>query len=395
MARFSGLAGGMVRLSCARAWTRTALGVLLLGPLALPACTKSQAAAEGQRPAAPPVPVMVAVAVQEDVPVLIRAIARVEPYRTVTVRAQVAAQVSAIHFQEGDDVKAGDLLFSLDARPYEAALRQAEGMLAKDTALANDAELDAQYQTDLHNRGVATQREYETALAAAASLAGQVQADQATVANARLQVEYCSIKAPFDARTGSRLVNVGAVLKANETDLVVVNQLSPIYVTFSVPERHLADIQKYRAAGTLAVETQIPQSSEPPEHGELTFLDNRVDTTTGMILLKGTFVNADRRLWPGQFVSVALALTTRAGAVLVPTQAVQTGQTGQFVYVVKADRSVELRPVTTGPALDGRIVIEQGVAAGETVVTNGQLRLVPGAKVEIKESPASAPGSHA
>ena len=364
-------------------------------PLALPACTKSQAAGEGQRPAAAPVPVMAAVAVQEDVPVVIRAIARVEPYRTVTVRAQVAGQVTAVHFQEGDDVKAGDLLFSLDARPYEAALRQAEGMLAKDTAMANDADREAKYQTDLYTRQVATQREYETALAAAASLAGQVQADQATVANARLQVEYCSIKAPFDARTGSRLVNVGAVLKANETDLVVVNQLSPIYVTFSVPERHLADIQKYRAAGTLRVEAEIPQSAGPPERGELTFLDNRVDATTGMILLKGTFANAERRLWPGQFVNAALALTTRAGAVVVPEQAVQIGQTGQFIYVVKVDRTVESRPVTTGPALDGRVVIERGVAAGETVVTDGQLRLVPGAKVEIKESPASAPGSHA
>jgi multidrug efflux system membrane fusion protein len=268
-------------------------------------------------------------------------------------------------------------------------------MLAKDTAMANDADREAKYQTDLYTRQVATQREYETALAAAASLAGQVQADQATVANARLQVEYCSIKAPFDARTGSRLVNVGAVLKANETDLVVVNQLSPIYVTFSVPERHLADIQKYRAAGTLRVEAEIPQSAGPPERGELTFLDNRVDATTGMILLKGTFANAERRLWPGQFVNAALALTTRAGAVVVPEQAVQIGQTGQFIYVVKVDRTVESRPVTTGPALDGRVVIERGVAAGETVVTDGQLRLVPGAKVEIKESPASAPGSHA
>jgi multidrug efflux system membrane fusion protein len=395
MEAFAGIVRGTRRPSRARTRRRTIFGLLLLSALALPACTKSQAEGERQRPAAAPVPVTVAVAGQEDVPVEIRAIARVEPYRTVTVRAQVAAQVSAIHFQEGDDVKAGDLLFSLDARPFEAALRQAEGMLAKDTALANDAELEARNQTDLRNRGVATQREYETALAAAASLAGQVQADQATVANTRLQVEYCSIRAPFDARTGSRLVNIGAVLKANETDLVVVNQLSPIYVTLSVPERHLADIQKYRAGGTLAVEAEIPQSSGPPERGELTFLDNRVDATTGMILLKGTFANAERRLWPGQFVNAALALTTRVGAVVVPAQAVQTGQTGQFVYVVKEDRTVVSQPVTTGPTLDGRVVIEQGVAAGETVVTNGQLRLVPGAKVEIKESPASAPGSHA
>ena len=393
--------GGLVRPANARvssaghvAGVVVATLAVAIGLLALPACDKPRVVADPAGKGPPPVPVTVALASQKDTPVRIQAIARAEPYRTLTVRPQVGGQITTVHFDEGDDVQAGDLLYSLDARPYETALRQAEGVLAKDTALAQNAAIEAQWQTELHNRGSASQREYETALANLAALEGTVHADRAALENARLQLEYCAIRAPIDGRTGRHLVVVGSVVKPNDTDLVVLNQLTPIYVTFSVAEELLEQIRQYQAVKPLLVEAEIPQFIGPPERGELTFIDNQVDGTTAMITLKGTFANPRQRLWPGQSLNAILTLTTRPQAVVVPAQAVQIGQTGPFVYVVNADETVEARPVEPGVTLDGETVIEKGVAAGERLVTDGHLRLKPGAKIEIKKKAGatSAPG---
>jgi membrane fusion protein, multidrug efflux system len=370
-------------------WTS---GVLVLAGavLAVSGCAKSEVGAgTGQSAPRPAVPVEVAIAVRADVPVQIRAIARVEAYATVTVKPQVAGQLMAAHFQEGQDVKAGDLLFSLDPRPFQAALAQAEGNLARDAALAKDAAAQAAREADLYQQNVATQREYESSQADAAAKAATVQADQATVEVARLNLEYCSIRSPVDGRTGAVLAYPGNVVKANEAQLVTVNQVSPIYVTFSVPEPHLAQIRKYQAAGPLPVEADFPQDEGPPERGALSFIDNQVDRMSGMILLKGTFQNEHRRLWPGQFVNAVLTLRTLADATVVPTPAIQIGQAGQFVFVVKADQTVESRPVVTGLALDDRTVIERGIEPGETIVTDGQLRLVPDARISVKQRGAA------
>ena len=375
-------------MKCA-VWTS---GVLVLAGAVLGAsgCSKSEASAgTGQAAPRPAVPVVIATALRADVPVQIRAIARVEAYSTVTIKPQVAGQLMAVHFQEGQDVKAGDLLFSLDPRPFQAALAQAEGNLARDAALAKDAAAEAAREADLYEQKVATQREYDQSQASAAATAATVQAEQAAVEQARLDLEYCSIRSPFDGRTGAVLTYPGNVVKANEAALVVINQISPIFVTFSVPEQYLAQIRQYQAAGPLPVEAVIPQDEGPSERGTLSFIDNQVDRMSGMITLKGTFQNEDRRLWPGQFVNAVLTLRTLADATVVPTPAIQVGQAGQFVFVVKADQTVEMRPVVAGQELDNRTVIERGIEVGETVVTDGQLRLVPDAKISVKERGAA------
>lgn len=222
-------------------------------------------------------------------------------------------------------------------------------------------------------------------VSAAAALEATVKADTAAVENARVQLAYCSIHSPIDGRTGNLLVQGGNIVKANETILVTINQVLPIRVSFSVPEQYLLEIRKYKAAGTLRVEA-FPQDRNPePAVGDLSFIGNAVDAATGTIQLKGTFANADRRLWPGQFVNVVLTLTTRTGAVVVPSQAIQTGQQGQYLFVVKPDLTVEARPVAAGQAIGGETIVEKGVQAGEQVVTDGHLRLVPGARVEAKQ----------
>jgi len=376
-------------------WTRVAGAVLLAaGVLTMPSCSKLAPGAgqrEGGRSAA--VPVKVATATHADVPLQLSAIGRVEPYQTVTIKPQVAGQISRVDFTEGQEVQAGTLLISIDPRSYEAALRQAEANLARDTALTHDAEVEAKWQADLVKQNAAAAREYEKAQAAADALRATVRADEAAVQKARLDVEYCSIRAPFAGRTGSRLADLGSVVKINETPLVTINQIAPVYVTFSLPEQHVPAIRKYQAAGTLVVEAAISGAEKgAPERGTLTFLDNQVDATTGMIELKGTFGNEQQHLWPRQFVNVVLTLTTEAGAVVVPSEAVQTGQSGQYVFVVGQDRKVTMRPVAVARAWGEQSVIRRGVEAGEVVVTEGQLRLVAGAEVTFQGQPTSQQG---
>jgi multidrug efflux system membrane fusion protein len=283
-------------------------------------------------------------------------------------------------------VKKGDLLFTIDPRPYQAALDEAQARLERDTALLAKAEKDAERYSQLVQGDYVSADRYEQARSTADALKATVSADKAQVESARLQLSYCYIRSPFTGRTGSLLVKQGSMIKANEdTGMMDIAQIQPIYVSFSVPEQNLPAIKEYMAQGPLKVEAVPPEAAQPPEEGTLTFIDNQVNRQTGTILLKGTFANTEKHLWPGQFVNVVLTLTTRPNATVVPAQAIQVGQQGQFVYVIKPDLTVEPRPVVISTTLDGEAVVEKGLTPGEQVVTDGQLRLMPGAKVEIKD----------
>jgi membrane fusion protein, multidrug efflux system len=361
----------------------------------------------GGRGAGGPVPVVTAQVVQKAVPVTIPAVGTVEAISTVQIRAQVTGQLGAIHFTEGQEVRKGQRLFSLDPRSFQAALQQAQAVLARDTAtlqntLAQQARLDSLFQ-----RGIISRDQVDTQRAMAAAQSATVEADKAAIETAKLNVQYAEITAPADGRTGSLGVHVGDLVRANDTiPMVIINQLSPVYVTFSVPGRFLNDIRRYQAQKPLAVTANAsgavssgvtpaavvsqPGAATPadtsaaatgPARGAVSFIDNAVDATTGTIKLKGTFQNADHQLWPGSFVQVSLTLTTDADALVVPATAVQPSQDGQFIYVVKADRTVEMRPVAVERQQGDLMIIAKGVSNGETVVTDGQLRLVPGARI--------------
>jgi multidrug efflux system membrane fusion protein len=367
----------------------------------------------GRRGMGGDVPVMVATAKERDVPVEIQVIGNVEAYSTITVKAQVGGLLTDVFFHEGDFVKKGEKLFTIDKRPLEAAYNQALANIARDQAslgqaqanLARD-EAQAKYQdtqakryAELTQSGVISRDQSEQLRASADAMAQAVNADKAaiqsaqaaigastaTAENSKVQLGFTDIFSPIDGRTGNLTVKLGNVVMANSMDLMTINAVEPIYVTFSVPEAQLPDIKKYLAQGKLAVRAR-PQDVETAdeETGNLTFIDNTVDVTTGTIKLKGTFPNADHKLWPGQFVRVTLRLTTQKNAVVVPNEAVQTGQTGSFVYVVKPDKTVESRTVTPGARVDQDMVVE-GLELGETVVTEGQLRLAPGSKVSVKD----------
>jgi len=318
--------------------------------------------------------VTVAPAVQKDAPVSLRAIGNVTAYSTVSLKAQVEGRVARVYFAEGQEVKRGDLLFALDARPFEAALRQAEANLARDRAQAENARVGAGRFARLVKDGIVSQDEYDQAHARAASLEATVTADQAAVESARIQLQYCSIASPIDGRIGEILVHEGNVVKANETVLAVINQLRPIYVEFAVPQQELDEIRARMAGGELPVEAFRPAAEDHPVVGTLNFINNMVDTASGTVLLKAIFPNANEELWPGQF-----------DAVMIPSRAVQTGQDGKFVFVVQPDGTVASRPVSVGQTVGQEVVVEQGLAAGEQVVTEGQLRLAPGVRVQAKE----------
>jgi multidrug efflux system membrane fusion protein len=290
-----------------------------------------------------------------------------------------------VHFREGQDVRKGELLFTIDPRPFEAALKEARARLDRDAALADKAEIDARRYAELVAKNYVSSDKFEQFRANAEALRASVAADRAALERAQLNLEYCSIRAPMTGRTGRLLVDQGAQIKANDDKggMVEIMQIMPIHVGFAVPQQHLSNIKTHMAAGPLKVDADIPESRLKPEAGTLSFLDNKVNTQTGTVLLKGTFANRDRLLWPGQFVTATLTLTTRGDAVVIPSVAIQVGQDGQFVYVVKPDMSVESRPVKPGMSVGDGVVIDQGLAAGERVVTEGQLRLVPGARVQV------------
>jgi len=354
-----------------------AAGAIML-PVLFAACSKAK------QPPPRVVPVTAAPADRKDVPLQIKAIGNVEAYNTVSVKSQVSGEISEVFFREGQEVGVGERLFQIDRRPFEAALRQAESSLARDRAQATNAAVDAERYSTLSVKGYVSKQEYDSVRTNAEALQSVVKADEAAVENARLQLGYTLIASPIDGKTGSILIKKGNIVKANDLPLVTINQLVPINISFAVPEQDLAAIKKYRASGELHVDVNAPQSNTKPLHGTLTFIDNAVNMTTGTILLKATSPNQNHALWPGQFVDVVLTLTTEKNRVLVPSQAVQTGQQGQYVYVVKDDMTAELRNVMPGRVFEGWTIIDSGVAPGETVVTDGQLRLVPGTKVEIK-----------
>jgi len=336
-----------------------------------------------------PIPVIVSTTTQKTVPVQLRAIGNVEAHSTVMVKSKVGGELVRVYFTEGQDVKKGDPLFTIDPRPYDAALKQAEANLQRDLAKAKSASEDARRYESLIQRQVVSPQQYEKVRADAEALEATVVADRAAVENEKIQLDYCSIRSPIDGRTGSLIVKQGNIIKADDVHLVVINQIVPIDVSFSIPEQFLSEIKKYTALGKLQVEALVPMNEAKPEKGVIAFIDNAVDSQTGTIRLKGTFANRERKLWPGQFVNVVLALTTEPNAIVVPSQAIQTGQEGQYVFVVKQDLTVESRPVVAGRTINTETVIQKGLNVDEKVVTDGQLRLYPGAKVEIKTSDAT------
>jgi multidrug efflux system membrane fusion protein len=346
-------------------------------------CSK-QAAAPGPPP---PVPVRVGKVLQKDVPVEVRAIGTAEAFSTVSIKPQISGQLEHVNFREGQYVRKGDVLFLIDRRPFEVALEQAEANLARDKARAANAHVQAARYTKLFQEGVTSQEQYDQARTDADVADAAVRADEAAVENAKLNLAYCTIAAPIDARTGSLMVHPGNLVKANDVPiLVVLNQITPIYVNFALPEQQLSEVKKHLAMGNVRVLAEIPDQAGAPEQGRVSFVDNAVDDKTGTIRLKAAFDNRARRLWPGLYVNVVLALTIEPNAIVVPAPAVVAGQTGSFVYVVKQDNTVESRPVDTGRTINGETVIRKGLQPGETVVTDGQLRLFPGSRIQVKEN---------
>jgi multidrug efflux system membrane fusion protein len=361
------------------------LGLLLLAIFSS-ACSNDKS----RKPVSAPIPVTVSTAIQKMVPVQLRVIGNVQAYSTVTVKSLVGGELVGVNFTEGQDVKKGDLLFTIDSQPFEAALKQAEANLQKDLAQAKNAQEDARRYEFLIQKNVVARQQYDKFRTDADALEATVLADRAAVENARIQLGYCSIRSPIDGRTG--IINIkrgniiAAVTQPNAIDLVTINQIIPIHVIFYVPEQNLPEIKKYMAGGSLKVEALPPNDTSSGEQGVLTFIDNTVDKTTGTILLKGTFANREKKLWPGQFVNVVLTLTTEPNAIVIPSQAIQTGQEGQYIFVVKEDLTVESRPVIAGRSANNETIVQKGLQVDEKVVTDGQLRLYPGAKVEIKTS---------
>jgi membrane fusion protein, multidrug efflux system len=371
------------------------------------ACTEKKAQTAG---GPPPVPVSVATAASESVPVEIRVVGDVEPSSTVQIKSQVAGELTQVHFTEGQNVEKGQLLFEIDARPYEEALRQAEANVArdqaqlkqseatrlKDIASLKNADADADRYTALQKEGVVSRQQADASRtnadvlresiradeAAIESARASINADVSAVATAKLNLSYCRIESPVSGRTGNLLVHAGNLVKVNDVPLVVINRIAPVFVSFSVPEDQLTEVRaRYASGSKLGVNVTPQDAPGTPSHGVLTVVDNTVDTTTGTIKLKATVPNDDHRLWPGQFVNVVLTLDTQRDATVIPSEAVQAGQQGSFVYVVKPNKTVEARLVTVGQTLERRVVIDKGLAAGETVVTDGQLLLFPGAPV--------------
>jgi len=335
------------------------------------------------------VPVTVASVEQKSMPVDINVIGTSEPYSTVQVRAQVTGELTSVNFKEGDDVKKGQVLFTLDRRPLEAAVEQAQANLAKDQAQAVNARAQAVRYQDLLKRGIATHEQSDQMVSNAAALEAAVAADRAALDSAKVQLAYATITAPISGRTGALMVHAGNLVRAvDTTSLVVINQVSPLYVSFGVPEAQLSELKRYMSRGSLGVQAVPPNDQGAPSKGTITFIDNTVDPTTGTIKVKGTFPNQDRRLWPGQFVNVSVRLTTEANATVVPAVAVQTGQQGSYVFVVKDDKTVDMRTVRVERVANSEAVIGDGVKPGETIVTDGQLLLVPGSRISVKNTDA-------
>ncbi|MGA2172106.1 MAG: efflux RND transporter periplasmic adaptor subunit [Sedimentisphaerales bacterium] len=351
--------------------------VVLCSVVLLVSCSRKPAN-QGQA-----VSVVTATVEQKTVPIEIRNFGTVDAYSTVAIKSQITGVLTDVHFKEGQLVQKDALLLSIDSRPYEAALKSAQASLRKDEAQLQNAEKEMSRWAGLLKQGFTSQEQYDQTVTTAESLRAAVEADKANVENAKLQVDYCSIQSPIEGLAGMLLVQQGNLVKADDVTVVTINQVKPIYVTFSVPQQHLPQIQKYMAAGRIEVAANPPQAAEQPAVGWLSFIDNSIDNNTGTIRLRATFDNEDMRLWPGQFVDVKLILTQEPNAIVIPSQAIQTSQKGDFVFVVKSDQTVEQRPVTIERRINNEAVVK-GLEAGEIVVTDGQLNLVPGTKTQAK-----------
>lgn len=382
---------------------------ILAAALLAQGCSRSDSRAAVRQPDAP---VNVAVATIKTVPIELSAIGNVEPLSTISVRSQVNGALAKVLFTEGDTVEKGQPLFLIDDRPYQTQVNQTRANLAKDIAQLNQAKANlardmaqekfAREQADryaaLHKEGVlpkmqADQSQSDAEVrtegvradqAAIESAKAAIEADQAALDRAKLDLGYCTIFSPIEGRTGAVAVKQGNLVTANSIELTTINQVQPIYVTFSLPERYVPEIRKFMAERKLRIQASLRDDPSAAEQGELAFVDNSVDLTTGTIKLKGLFQNQDRKLWPGQFINVKLELSMLASSLVVPAQAVQIGQDRQFVFVVKPDMTVEMREVTTGLQAGLEVVILKGLQSGDRVVTEGQLRLVPGARVSIQ-----------
>ncbi len=353
-----------------------------LSLLAASACSKEQAA---PAPRAADIPVLVSKVTQRAMPVQLATIGNVGGY-TVSVRAQVDGELLEVHFKEGDFVHKDQLLFTIDPRPYEAAFAHAQATLMRDKAVAANSRAQAQRISKLLSDGVVSPSDADTSKSTADAAEAIVAADEAALETAQLNLEYCKIYSPMDGRTGAVLVKPGNLVKVADVPIVVIKRVSPIEVNFTVPQEYLPAIKRHLAAGPLRVEATVPNSSGPPELGTLVFVDNAVDATTGTISLHARFDNRRELLWPGLYVNILMTLAEQSNATVIPTQAITAGQQGAFVYVVRADGTVTPRSVVSSRTVEGQAVIDQGLKPGETVVIDGQVRLVPGAKVQIKNS---------
>lgn len=336
------------------------------------------------------VAVTTALSISKDVPITIEATGRIEASASVGIRSQINGTIETIHFSEGQEVRKGDLLFTIDRRPYLVAVKSKEAMLAKNRAELANAEKELQRYLPAAKSGYVSQEQADQAATKVASLAATVRADEAALDTARLELQFCSLKAPLDGRAGEIQADEGSLIKANDDNpLVTINRISPISVAFDIPGRELPEVQRYLAAGPLTVQVGLPGREGGTAEGSLTFVDNKIDPATGTVLVKADFANTGRELWPGQLIPVTLRLTTSRDTLVVPSQAVQTGQDGRYVYVVREDATVEYRPVTAGARSGGETVIAKGLKAGERVVTDGHLQLVDGGSVVDRSDKAA------
>lgn len=357
-----------------------ALALAVCSFIIMSGCTKKEPAAKGR----PSALVITAAVSRQNVPVQLKAIGTMEASESVAVRTQISGELTKVAFREGQDIQKGALLFQLDPRTYQAAIRKAEATLARDRIIMDNARKDYERYSQLVKDGIVTQEQAEGYRTRAESAAADVAADQAAVETAREQLAYCTINSPISGRLGALAVDRGNVVKANDTVLVTINKITPVNATFTIPEKFLPEVKRHQAAGKVVVEAELPGAPGATEKGILTFIDNTVDTATGTIRLKALFDNASKKLWPGQFVNLSIMLAMKDNALVVPSQAVQTGQKGQFVIVVKTDSTAEVRPVVTSAAIKGMTVIESGLQPDEQVVIDGHMRVVPGGKVEVK-----------
>jgi multidrug efflux system membrane fusion protein len=332
-------------------------------------------------------PVRIAEVTRQTIPVRVDAIGNVQAHSIVQIKSRVDGQIMSAGFTEGQIVRKGDLLFQMDPRPFQAQLKQAEANLARDQAQLEKARSDLKRYSALSDKGFSSQQRFEEARAAVDVFTAAIRAGEQAIEIARLNLEFTTINSPVTGRVGSMLIYPGNLVEANkDPPLVTINEIRPIHVAFSVPEQNLSEIKRRVAKDRLAVSVTIPEDKGPPVTGQVTFIDNQVDVSTGTIQLKATFENADERLTPGQFVNVTMTLSNIENALVVPSRAIQVNQNGTFVFVVKEDQTVDMRPVDVGPQADDVTVIMKGASQGETVVTDGQLRLFPGAKILVKDT---------